>query len=45
MNSFPSELLGKIFGYLTVPDILGLKLVGLAGGFFSESPEQSLHQG
>ena len=34
LNDFPSELLGKIFGHLTVPDILGLKLVGLAVSFF-----------
>jgi hypothetical protein len=33
LNCLPPELLGKIFGHLTAPDILRLKLVGLAAGF------------
>ena len=33
LNDLPPELLGRIFGYLTAPDILGLKLVCPAAGF------------
>ena len=33
LDDFPPELLGNIFWNLTVPDILGLKLVCLAVGF------------
>lgn len=32
LSDMPPELLGKIFGFLTPPDITGLKLVGSVAG-------------
>ena len=45
LDGLPPELLGKIFEYLKTPDILALKLVGLAAGFPSDQADQILHQG
>lgn len=45
LNSMPPELLGKIFGYLPVPDIFGLKLVGLTAEIYPCTPANEIPHG